>query len=78
MYKWPQGKVIRTVCALLSVVIAIDLGYNGAASQLVPYFSDEQGPWRQLAIGGLFAVLALVALFGGLLPSPSTSARSIS
>jgi preprotein translocase SecE subunit len=66
MYKWPQGKVIRTVCALLSVVIAIDLGYNGAASQLVPYFSDEQGPWRQLAVGGFFAVLALVALFGGL------------
>jgi preprotein translocase SecE subunit len=67
MYKWPQGKVIRTVCALLAALIAIDLGWNGAASQLVPYFSDEQGQWRQLAVGGFFAVLALVALVGGLI-----------
>jgi preprotein translocase SecE subunit len=67
MYKWPQGKVIRTVCAVLALVIAIDLGWNGAQSQLVPYFSDEQRQWRQLVIGSFFALLSLIALFGGLI-----------
>ena len=65
MYKWPQGKVIRTVGALLAVVVAADLGYFGAWAQLGPYLNDEHGEWRQLAIGLLFAALSLIALIGG-------------
>jgi preprotein translocase SecE subunit len=68
MYKWPQGKVIRTICALLALVIAVDLGYSGAWGQLgaiVEQGSLQAATWRQLVVGGIYAAASLTMLIGG-------------
>ena len=69
MYKWPQGRVIRTICLILALVVAADLGYTGAyskiAATLEPGHQDAQ--LRQLVLGIVFAVAAFGALIGGLI-----------
>jgi preprotein translocase SecE subunit len=64
MYKWPQGRVIRTICLLLLLLIGIDLAYNGAYGPLSLGFGAD-GTIKQLIMGGLFAALAAVVVFGG-------------
>ena len=65
MYKWPQGKVIRTINAILALIMAADLAHNGAWKYLGPYF-EGQGGVRSLVSGLIFAAVAAIALFGGL------------
>jgi preprotein translocase SecE subunit len=69
MYKWPQGRVIRTICLILALVVAADLGYTGAYSKIYTFLSDRdaQGAVRQLILGVIFSVAALAALIGGLI-----------
>ncbi len=67
MYKWPQGRLVRSVSLLLTVLIMIDLGYHGAYGPLSSYFEGGTGATtRHLAEGAFFSVLALAALVTGL------------
>jgi preprotein translocase SecE subunit len=66
MYKWPQGRVIRTACLVLTLLIALDLGYNGAYGPFSFYFEGKEGAGKQLALGVFFAVVAVSALLAGL------------
>ena len=70
MYKWPQGRVIRTICLLLTLIVVADLGYNGAYGPYNFYLTagaGAEGATRQLVIGVLFTVLALGAFGAGLI-----------
>jgi preprotein translocase SecE subunit len=69
MYKWPQGRVIRTICLILALVVAADLGYTGAYSKIVAANDSAQtvGHLRQMVLGGIFAAASLAALIGGLI-----------
>lgn len=63
LYRWPQGRVIRTIFIVLAVAIAVDLGWKGGWSQYVAY--STQGSVMSLVSAIVFAVLAAVCLFGG-------------
>jgi len=65
MYKWPQGRVIRTVCLLLLALIVTDLAYNGAYGPLALGFGAD-GSTKQIVLGSFFATLALASLVIGL------------
>jgi len=67
MYKWPQGRVIRTVCLVLILVIAVDLGYTGSWSNIDAYFFNRgvATSWTQLVLGGIYTALTLVVFIGG-------------
>jgi preprotein translocase SecE subunit len=64
MYKWPQGRVIRTICLLLLLLVVTDLGYNGAYGPLDTWATD--GSTKQLVFGLFFAVMALAVLVAGI------------
>jgi len=68
MYKWPQGRVIRTICMVVALIIAADLAFNGARGNIGAYFgkAGSQASLPQLIVGIIYGVLALVALVGGL------------
>ena len=66
MYKWPQGRVIRTACLVLTLLIALDLGYNGAYGPFSYYFEGKEGAGKQLALGIFFAAVSISALLAGL------------
>ncbi len=67
MYKWPQGRVIRTICLILALVVAADLGYTGAYSKITASVGDSsQAHLRQLVLGIFFAVASASALISGL------------
>jgi preprotein translocase SecE subunit len=69
MYKWPQGRVIRIVCLILILLIAGDLGYNGAYANLaVGLGANSEGGdhVQKLAFGGLFAAVTLGLVIAGL------------
>ena len=66
MYKWPQGRVIRTICLLLTLIVVADLGYNGAYGPFSFYLTGAEGATRQFGIGLFFSALALAALGAGL------------
>ncbi len=61
MYKWPQGRIVRIVCLLLTALVTFDLAYNGAYGPL----TAGEGA-KQLVIGIMFCVLAFAALVTGL------------
>ena len=68
MYKWPQGRVIRTVALVLVLVITADLAWNGAHASLVLYYDDtspSSGQFRQAVYGYIYVALALAALIAG-------------
>jgi preprotein translocase SecE subunit len=68
MYKWPQGRVIRTISMILALVIAADLGINGAWANLGTYLDRSGGRSLSLLIVGvIYAVLTAIALIGGLI-----------
>jgi preprotein translocase SecE subunit len=67
MYKWPQGRVIRTIALVLVVVIALDLAYNGAWASLVPDYPDAKPQLRQAGFGYIYSALALGTLAAGVL-----------
>lgn len=64
MYKWPQGRIIRTIALVLALVIAADLGFNGAWAQLSTYESGVSSI-RLLIVGGIYAALTLTVLVIG-------------
>jgi preprotein translocase SecE subunit len=68
MYKWPQGRVIRTICLILALVVAADLGYTGAFSKIKAALDSNahDAYVRGLVYGIGFAVLAAAALVTGL------------
>ena len=67
MYKWPQGRLVRSVSLLLTVLICMDLGYHGAYGPLNSYFEGGTGAIaKNLAEGLLFSVLAFAVLITGL------------
>ena len=61
MYKWPQGRIVRIVCLLLTALVTFDLAYNGAYGPL----TAGEGT-KQLIVGIVFCVLAFLALVSGL------------
>jgi preprotein translocase SecE subunit len=69
MYKWPQGRVIRTICLILALVVAADLGYTGAYAKWAAANDAAQtdGHLRQLILAGIFAAASLAALIAGLI-----------
>ena len=69
MFKWPQGRLIRTICMIVALIIAADLAYNGAWANAGAYFSktDAKSSLPQLIVGIIYSVLALIALVGGLI-----------
>lgn len=68
MYKWPQGRVIRTISMIVALIIAADLAFNGAWANAGAYLgkSGSQGSLPQLVVGIIYGILALGALIGGL------------
>jgi preprotein translocase SecE subunit len=69
MYKWPQGRVIRIICLMLTALVTFDLAYNGAYGPLAFAFdplSPVDKTTSQLIIGIFFCVLALAAFVAGL------------
>jgi preprotein translocase SecE subunit len=71
MYKWPQGRVIRTICLLFVAAMTLDIFFSpgGAWGNLDAYFSPvsaDQQPLKQLVMGLAFTVLAAVCLVAGL------------
>ena len=66
MYKWPKGRVIRIACLVLTLLIAMDLAYNGAFGPFSYYLEGREGAGKQLALGIFFTVVALAALVAGL------------
>ncbi|MDA3959298.1 MAG: preprotein translocase subunit SecE [Planctomycetota bacterium] len=64
LYRWPQGRVIRTIFLVLSIAIAVDLGWKGAWAQYVAY--DNQQQITSLVGAIIFGVLAAVSFFGGI------------
>lgn len=61
MYKWPQGRIVRIVCLVLTALVTFDLAYNGAYGPL----TAGEGT-KQLVIGIVFCVLAFAAMVAGL------------
>ncbi|MBA3699376.1 MAG: preprotein translocase subunit SecE [Planctomycetes bacterium] len=61
MYKWPQGRIVRIVCLLLTALVTFDLAYNGAYGPL----TAGEGT-KQFVVGIVFCVLAFAALVSGL------------
>jgi len=72
LYRWPKGRVIRTVAFVVVALIGFDLAYGGAwaqwsASQSLAESPGESGGTglRQMIYAGIFAALAAVVFFGG-------------
>jgi preprotein translocase SecE subunit len=68
MYKWPHGRVIRIICLILILMMAADLGYNGAFSR---FYVAHDNPTakdhlQQMILGGVFAAIALGVVIAGL------------
>ncbi len=61
MYKWPQGRIVRIVCLVLTALVTFDLAYNGAYGPL----TAGEGT-KQFVTGIFFCVLAFGALVSGL------------
>lgn len=61
MYKWPQGRIIRIICLVLTALVTFDLAYNGAYGPL----TAGEGT-KQFVVGVIFCVLAFAALITGL------------
>lgn len=61
MYKWPQGRIVRIICLLLTALVTFDLAYNGAYGPL----TAGEGT-KQFVVGILFCALAFAALVSGL------------
>ena len=61
MYKWPQGRIVRIICLILTMLVTFDLAYNGAYGPL----TAGEGT-KQLVIGIVFCALAFSALVAGL------------
>jgi preprotein translocase SecE subunit len=68
MYKWPHGRVIRIVCLILILLVAGDLGYNGAYAKIFAAVTNRAATdhVQQLIIGGVFAAVTLAVALGGL------------
>jgi preprotein translocase SecE subunit len=69
MHKWPQGRVIRIICLMLTALVTFDLAYNGAYGPLAFAFdplSPVDKTTSQLIIGIFFCALALTAFVAGL------------
>ncbi len=70
MYKWPQGRVIRTIGFILAALICADLAYNGGYGRFAAYQSATEAAagTRQLILAAIFGALtaaaALVAVIG--------------
>jgi len=63
MYKWPQGRVIRTIALILALLVAGDLAWNGASGELNVYFDGaEAGKLKHLILGLFHVALALGVL----------------
>jgi preprotein translocase SecE subunit len=70
MYKWPQGRLIRIICLILSLLIAADLGYTGAYAKFAAVSgqsSSDHGQLRMIVLGSIFAVASATALIGGII-----------
>ncbi len=67
MYKWPHGRIIRIACLILILLIAGDLGYNGAYANLVVGLgnSDASDHIQKIAFGGMFAAVTLGLVIAG-------------
>ncbi len=66
MYKWPQGRLIRVIAMIVALVIAADLAFTGSWAQIDTYLNSDAATIRQLVLGSIFGVLALVVLIGGI------------
>lgn len=67
MYKWPQGRVTRTIAFVLVLVIVADLGWVGAAANIDTWMgASEHANPRTLAVGIVYAALAAAALIAGI------------
>lgn len=63
MYRWPQGRIVRVSAMLLALVIAADIGFNGAWSKLGNLASGVSST-SGLVVGIIYAILAVVLLIG--------------
>jgi len=69
MYKWPQGRLIRIICLIVSLLIAADLGYTGAYAKFATVGQSSTGTHadgRIIVVGSIFAAAAAFALIGGI------------
>jgi preprotein translocase SecE subunit len=64
MYKWPQGRVIRTISLLFVLLVVFDLSFTGAWGQFGA--SDTKDYHKQVIVGSFFVLLALSALVSGI------------
>jgi preprotein translocase SecE subunit len=64
LYRWPQGRVIRTIFVVLAVAIAVDLVWQGVLGQYAAW--QREGTTTALAGAIVFGLLAAVVFFGGI------------
>jgi len=64
LYRWPQGRVLRTIFVVLAVAITVDLVWHGVVGFYQAYRDEGSG----MALAGtiVFSVLAVVVFFGGI------------
>jgi preprotein translocase SecE subunit len=67
MYKWPNGRVIRTICLILVLLITADIAHSGAYGKLVAWHTDPHaaGATPLLIVGIFFAVVSVATLIAG-------------
>ncbi len=69
MYKWPQGKVLRMVLLILTLVVAGDLGwqcYGEVVGIMAQHGGDAVVTWQRYVIVGILGLASLAALLGGI------------
>ena len=66
MYKWPQGRLIRTIGFILAVLIVADLAYNGGYGRFKAYqdATEAAAGTRQLILSVIFGAMAALAAAG--------------
>ena len=55
MYKWPQGKFIRMALLVLTIIAAIDCGWESYVTVTTWMEAGEQAIWQQLVVAGVLA-----------------------
>lgn len=63
-YRWPQGRIVRTVSLVLCALVAVDLAYTGAYAQFDAW--SENASLMSLSYALLFAAVAVAVAGGGL------------
>ena len=67
MYKWPQGKIVRMIVLVVSVLVAVDLGYGAYGAYAAGFTGEDDAMvWSTVVKFALYALVGLSVLIIGL------------